>query len=197
MVRFTAKEVRDIFISMTVIAVIFAYLFSGRNINTLIGLIPVTFLTVGVGFVLHELAHKFVAIKYGFHAEFKMWIEGLILAVITTMFGFVFAAPGAVYIQGNYITKEENGKISLAGPLTNIILALLFLLLMPISTFSPLLKMIATFGFAVNSLFAFFNLIPISILDGTKVLKWNPIIWGITMVVALVLTVKSMFGLGM
>jgi Zn-dependent protease len=197
MVRFTAKEVRDIFISMTVIAVIFAYLFSGSNINALIGLIPVTFLTVGVGFVLHELAHKFVAIRYGFHAEFKMWIEGLILAVITTMFGFVFAAPGAVYIQGDYITKEENGKISLAGPITNIILALLFLLLMPISTFSPLLKMIATFGFAVNSLFAFFNLIPISILDGTKVLKWNPIIWGITMVVALVLTVKSMFGLGM
>lgn len=197
MVRFTAKEVRDIFISMTVIAVIFAYLFSGRNINTLIGLIPVTFLTVGVGFVLHELAHKFVAIRYGFHAEFKMWIEGLILAVITTMFGFVFAAPGAVYIQGDYITKEENGKISLAGPLTNIILALLFLLLMQLSSFSPLLKMIATLGFAVNSLFAFFNLIPISILDGTKVLKWNPIIWGITMVVALVLTVKSMFGLGM
>lgn len=197
MVRFTAKEVRDIFISMTVIAVIFAYLFSGRNINTLIGLIPVTFLTVGVGFVLHELAHKFVAIRYGFHAEFKMWVEGLILAVITTMFGFVFAAPGAVYIQGDYITKEENGKISLAGPLTNIILALLFLLLMQLSSFSPLLKMIATLGFAVNSLFAFFNLIPISILDGTKVLKWNPIIWGITMVVALVLTVKSMFGLGM
>lgn len=197
MVRFTAKEVRDIFISMTVIAVIFAYLFSGRNINTLIGLIPVTFLTVGVGFVLHELAHKFVAIRYGFHAEFKMWVEGLILAVITTMFGFVFAAPGAVYIQGDYITKEENGKISLAGPITNIILALLFLLLMPISTFSPLLIRIATLGFAVNSLFAFFNLIPISILDGTKVLKWNPIIWGITMVVALVLTVKSMFGLGM
>lgn len=113
MVRFTAKEVRDIFISMTVIAVIFAYLFSGRNINTLIGLIPVTFLTVGVGFVLHELAHKFVAIRYGFHAEFKMWVEGLILAVITTMFGFVFAAPGAVYIQGDYITKEENGKYPL------------------------------------------------------------------------------------
>lgn len=197
MVGFTAREVRDIFISMTVIAVIFAYLFSGSNINVLISLIPVTFLTVGVGFVLHELAHKFVAIRYGFHAEFKMWVEGLILAVITTMFGFVFAAPGAVYIQGDYITKEENGKISLAGPLTNIILALLFLLLMQISSFSPLLIRIATLGFAVNSLFAFFNLIPISILDGTKVLRWNPIIWGITMVVALVLTVKSMFGLGM
>jgi Zn-dependent protease len=195
MVGFTAKEIRDIFISMTVIAVIFAYLFSGGKINVLVSLIPVTFLTVGVGFVLHELAHKFVAIRYGFQAEFKMWVEGLILAIITTMFGFVFAAPGAVYIQGDYITKEENGKISLAGPLTNIILALFFLMLMPISTFSPLLKMIATFGFAVNSLFAFFNLIPISILDGTKVLKWNPIIWGITTVVALVLTVKSMLGL--
>ena len=36
--------------------------------------------------------------------------------------GIAFAAPGAVYIHGNYISREQNGKISLAGPATNIIL---------------------------------------------------------------------------
>lgn len=198
MVKFTSHEVRDILISMFVIAFIFAYLF-GRNdanaLNALITLIPVTFLTVGVGFVLHELAHKFVAVRYGFQAEFKMWVQGLIFALITAYFGFVFAAPGAVYIHGDYISREENGKISIAGPLTNIILALLFLALMYVPTSSSLITMIATFGFAVNSFLAFFNLIPVSILDGAKVLKWNPVVWGITAVVALILTVKAMFGM--
>lgn len=195
MVKFTSHEVRDIFISMFVIAFIFAYLFSRNNVNALITLFPVTFITVGVGFVLHELAHKFVAVRYGFQAEFKMWVQGLIFAIITAYFGFVFAAPGAVYIHGDYISREENGKISLAGPVTNIILALLFLALMFVPTSSQLITMIATFGFAVNSFLAFFNLIPVSILDGAKVLKWNPVVWGITAVVALILTVKAMFGM--
>ena len=69
MVKFTAREVRDIIISMVVIALIFAYIFSGRNLSNLsnfISLIPITFIAVGLGFVLHELAHKFVAIRYGF-----------------------------------------------------------------------------------------------------------------------------------
>nr|WP_227716955.1 site-2 protease family protein [Methanobacterium paludis] len=180
---------------MFVIAFIFAYLFSRNNVNVLITLFPVTFITVGVGFVLHELAHKFVAIRYGFQAEFKMWVQGLIFAIITAYFGFVFAAPGAVYIHGDYISREENGKISLAGPVTNIILALFFLTLMFVPTSSQLITMIATFGFAVNSFLAFFNLIPVSILDGAKVLKWNPVVWGITAVLALILTVKAMFGM--
>jgi Zn-dependent protease len=195
MVKFTSHEVRDIFISMFVIAFIFAYLFSRNNVNALITLFPVTFITVGVGFVLHELAHKFVAIRYGFQAEFKMWVQGLIFAIITAYFGFVFAAPGAVYIHGDYISREENGKISIAGPLTNIVLALFFLALMFVPTSSSLITMIGTFGFAVNSFLAFFNLIPVSILDGAKVLKWNPVVWGITAVVALILTVKAMFGM--
>ena len=57
-----------------------------------------------------------------------MWVGGLLFALVTAFaVGFVFVAPGAVYIHGNYIKNSENGKISLAGPATNIILALLFL----------------------------------------------------------------------
>lgn len=128
MVRFISREVRDILISMLVITLVFAYLFSGRNFQVLYSsvIIPVTFIAVGMGFVLHELAHKFVAIRYGFWAEYRLWIEGLFLALISAALGFVFAAPGAVYIHGEYISKEQNGKISLAGPATNIILGGLF-----------------------------------------------------------------------
>ncbi|MBZ2164696.1 MULTISPECIES: metalloprotease [Methanobacterium] len=203
MVSFTAREVRDIIISMLVIAVIFAYLINGRNINeNLILLIPSLLVAVGLGFVLHELAHKFVAVRYGFYAEFKMWLEGLIFALFTAfILGFVFVAPGAVYIHGEYISREQNGKISIAGPLVNIALALLFLVLTPFVTKNPtdimgfIFGTIVVYGFIINSILAAFNLIPLGIFDGAKVLRWNPIIWGITFVVAIILAVKAYFGI--
>jgi Zn-dependent protease len=197
MVKFTTTEIRDIIISMLVIATIFAYLFSGRDFNTLIAngyiLIPITLVAVGLGFLLHELAHKFVAIKYGFYAEYRMWPEGLFLALITAYFGFVFAAPGAVYIHGQYISKEENGKISLAGPAVNIILAVIFLGVAYTFSSIEILKALGYLGFTVNSFLALFNLIPFSVLDGAKVFKWNPLIWVGGAGFALLLVLLSMF----
>ncbi len=202
MVSFTAREVRDIVISMLVIAVIFAYLLSGGNLNNFIALIPALLVAVGLGFVLHELAHKFVAVRYGFYAEFRMWMEGLIFALVTAfIFKFVFVAPGAVYIHGENISREQNGKISIAGPLVNIILALLFLSLTPFINHNPtdiggfIFANIVVYGFIINSILAAFNLIPLGIFDGAKVLKWNPILWGITITVAIILAVKAYFGI--
>jgi len=203
MVSFTVREVRDIVISMLVIAIIFAYLLNNRHINEgLLLLIPSLLVAVGLGFVLHELAHKFVAIRYGFYAEFKMWVEGLIFALFTAfMVGFAFVAPGAVYIHGDHISREENGKISIAGPLVNIALALLFLALIPFVIKNPtdimgfIFRTIVVYGFMINSILALFNLIPFGIFDGAKVLRWNPIIWGITFVAAMILAVKAYFGI--
>jgi Zn-dependent protease len=188
MVKFSSSEVRDIIISMLVIAGVFAYIYGNRNINLAINYFPITLIAVGLGFVLHELAHKFVAIHYGFWAEYKLWAEGLVLAVITSYFGIVFAAPGAVYIHGEYISEEQNGKISLAGPMTNIVLALIFLGLLSISSTSPILQAIGFVGFSINSFIALFNLIPFSVLDGAKILRWNPIVWVLTAAAAFIMT---------
>lgn len=188
MVKFSSSEIRDILISMLVIAGVFAYIYSGRNIDLVISYLPITLIAVGLGFVLHELAHKFVAMHYGFWAEYKLWVEGLVLAVVTSYFGIVFAAPGAVYIHGEYISEEQNGKISLAGPLTNIALALIFLGLLSISSASSILYDICLVGFSINSFIALFNLIPFSVLDGAKILRWNPIIWVLTAAVAFIMT---------
>lgn len=202
MVSFTVREVRDIVISMLVIAVIFAYLLSRRDLSNFIALIPALLVAVGLGFVLHELAHKFVAVRYGFYAEFRMWMEGLIFALVTAfLLGFVFVAPGAVYIHGEHISREQNGKISIAGPLVNIVLALLFLSLTPFINHNPtdlwgfIFANIVVYGFIINSILAAFNLIPLGIFDGAKVLKWNPILWGITFAVAVILAVKAYFGI--
>jgi len=59
------------------------------------------FFVIGLGFVLHELAHKLVAQRYGFWAEFRsddrLLMMSLAMAYLT---GFFFAAPGAVWWHG-------------------------------------------------------------------------------------------------
>ena len=193
MVKFTAREIRDIIISLLVISLAFDYIINGRDLDATIASFGYMVVVVGFGFVLHELAHKFAAIRYGYWAEYKMWFQGLILALVTSYFGFVFAAPGAVYVHGYNIKPSENGKISLAGPVTNIILALLFLMFMPLASKNGLLS-IAILGVYINSFLAVFNLLPLVVLDGAKIFRWNPLIWIATMAVAVILLLYSLFG---
>ena len=132
-------------------------------------------LTVGVGFLAHEMAHKIIAQRYGCYAGFKSFNGMLVLAVIMSFFGFVFAAPGAVFING-YVNIEKNGKISLSGPLTNLILALIFFIL-GITISTGFWSNVFGYGFMINSWLALFNMIPVWNLDGTKILMWNKTVY--------------------
>ena len=127
--------------------------------------------TTGTGFALHELAHKFTAQRYGCWAEFRYSRQGLLIALLTASFGFLFAAPGAVYIAGN-VGKRENGIISLAGPLTNILVALAMFPVAILLNPSYIAYAAMTVAF-FNSFLAIFNMVPIMPLDGAKVLKWG------------------------
>lgn len=201
MLQFSKTETKDLSIAIIVITLLFAYLYSNGTFGMMIYLIPISLVTIGLSFILHELGHKYVAQKYGFFAEFRKWNTGLLIAIITGLFGFIFLAPGAVYI-GSYtgiITDEENGKISIAGPIVNIILAVIFLLIeislkpffllsSPLSTYLMITAMI---GFHINSFLALFNLLPIPMLDGSKVMKWNLPLWIVSIAVAGLLTYAS------
>jgi Zn-dependent protease len=83
-----------------VISLAFAIAMSGFSVSKIIIVFFVSALTVGVAFLLHELAHKLVAQHYGCYAEFRSFDNMLILAIVMSFFGFVFAAPGAVMISG-------------------------------------------------------------------------------------------------
>lgn len=171
-------ETTELFISWVTITVAFALVLSKLNFGNFLNDLPIAAIGVGTGFVLHELAHKYVAIRYGAKAEFRHWNFGLILAIalpLITFGNFLFAAPGAVYIYGKDISRKENGIISLAGPATNIALAAVFLGLGFSGFFSSIFLSVA----AINIFLATFNLIPFFPLDGSKVFAWNPVIWGI------------------
>ncbi len=133
----------------------------------------VSAVTVGLGFLLHELSHKVLAQKYGCFAEFRAFDVMLVLAIIMSFFGFIIAAPGAVFISGR-VDTEANGKISSAGISMNILLSSLFLL--SAFVFGP--NIISFLGAYINALLAAFNLIPVWQFDGSKVFAWNKVVYG-------------------
>ena len=200
MFKFTKREVIDLLISFVVISIGFCILYSGRDLNGIIALLPIIMLGVGCGFIFHELGHKLSAMHYGYWAEYKMWVYGLVIALISSFFGFIFAAPGAVYIYGPNMTDRENGIISLAGPIINIAITLIFLVILfslgnsiMLSETNSIIAIICIIGAKINSFLALFNLLPIPTLDGSKVLKWNILIWLVTIVVAGILVYFTMF----
>jgi Zn-dependent protease len=203
--RITRREEADLFVAWIAISIAFAIIFISPGgflsfnprVNPLEALVffGISLVTVGIGFILHEMAHKFTAIRFGYWAEFRKDNMMLLVAVaLAALVGIVFAAPGATVIYNNAmygrgISREENGKISAAGPVTNLLLCVPFagLLLyggMTEAYGNSLFAMIGMVGLQVNAMIATFNMLPISILDGKKVLAWNPAIFVILIAAA-------------
>ena len=186
---FSKIEIRDITISILVLTAAFTIifgdwkLFSDDDVINIIFWFVASFLMVILSFMLHELGHKFTAQRMGAWSEYRMYPLGLAICLIGSLFGILFAAPGAVYISGN-ITKEMNGKISLAGPIVNVIISLISLLLCVAIGSGLASSLFFLLGY-MNAFLALFNLLPITPLDGSKILKWNPAVY-IMMVVAAV-----------
>jgi len=179
-------ELVDIAKAWVVISLTFAFLFSGITLsseNSFFSglesskfwlLTLVSLITVGVGFLFHELAHKLVAQHYGCVAEFRSFDEMLLLALgLAIVIGFTFIAPGAVMISG-MITRKENGIISIAGPLTNYTLAMIFL---GLQFLIPNWSFVFSIGLGANLWLGLFNMIPLFNFDGVKIWRWNIPAW--------------------
>ncbi len=196
--RFSSHEIKDLWFAGIMISLAFAILLSGGfrvfsslNRTFLLSFI-IAFFTAGIGFLLHEMMHKLVAQRYGLWAEFHAFYNMLWLALAFSFLGFIFAAPGAVFIRGN-MTRERNGRISLAGPMTNIILAILFLIGLILAGKEGIISYLMSVGLTINSLLAAFNMIPAMPFDGAKIIAWSKGIYGITTAIAIGLFIASFF----
>lgn len=197
--RFSATEIKHITLALLALAFAFSLILYREKI--FVGFFsykPIFFINsliaVGFAFVLHELAHKFVAQRKNCIAEFRAWPAGLFIAVAMALFtrgGFVFAAPGAVMIAPFHKTKngirktklttQDIGLIGVAGPLVNIVLAGLFGLLM----FTGL--EVFHISAQINAWLAIFNLIPFALLDGQKIMRWDFRVWFAMILVSVIL----------
>ncbi|CAF31073.1 site-2 protease family protein [Methanococcus maripaludis] len=187
---FNRVELKDLLISSIAIAIVVVWPrgFPTFNIGFFLHFIA-ALLTVGIAFIFHELAHRTVARHFGAWSEFRAWYEGLALAIfLKIILGFTFIAPGAVYIHKDYLKTKENGLISVAGPLTNIVLAVLFMILpIPAIYYSGYYVDISSYGYFVNIFLAMFNLLPIYPFDGSKVMRWNFLVWAVLFIPLIVL----------
>lgn len=157
----------------------------GRLTSKFFSSFIIALVVVGTGFLFHELSHKIVAQRYKHFAEFRSFDEMLFLAVIMSFFGFVVAAPGAVMIKARHYNIRQSGRISAAGPLMNLVLALIFfgaLFLFKEGFLGTLLK----YGFMINSWLALFNMVPVWMFDGAKIFKWNKSVWIAMVLIAVV-----------
>jgi Zn-dependent protease len=140
-------------------------------------------------FLVHELAHKFTAQKRGLWAEFRLNLWGTLLTFASVILPFKMIAPGAMMISGT-TDKKSILKISIAGPITNIIFASVFF----VTSFT--LQTIAlpySYAFAfvgyINAIMAVLNLLPFSILDGYKIFSVNKKVWAISFIPSVILVI--------
>lgn len=198
MTQVSSREVVHLVASMVVLTIAFTY--PSLNPVTL----AIVAFSVGVAFIFHELAHKFTAQRYGYFADFEASSTGLLMALglsIMTNGSFVFAAPGAVMIRGKKVfyssiedyhmdsrkTEKELAYVSVSGAVTNLILAISFLVISYLMPPLSIEYMVLRTGAFINVFLAGFNMIPFGPLDGAKVWRYNRALWAIVMVPSVVL----------
>lgn len=146
------------------------------------------FLTIFIAaFLVHELAHKFLAQYYGSWAEFRAQMYGLIITAMSALpfIPFKFIAPGAVMV--GLSDRNKFGRVALIGPITNLVMGFAFLISTYIFPYHSYLYTGASF----NAWIAMFNLLPFGTLDGQKIFDWNKKAWVSTMCITMSLFVVS------
>ena len=137
-------------------------------------------------FLVHEIAHKIVAQKKGLWAEFRLTTWGAVLTFVSVFLPFKMISPGAMMIAGTP-NGDELVKISIAGPITNIIFSST-LLGLAFALQSSLFFGMLFFAAYINAFMAIFNLIPFGVLDGYKIFSFNKKLWILAFIPSLVLT---------
>ena len=197
-IYFSPKELKHLIVAAFLVAGVgfSSFLYSSyfaADWITGFGVFGIFALILTVSFLSHEIAHKVSAQRRGLWAEFRLTLWGALLTLIsfiTPMFKII--SPGAIMISGS-TGLEEMGRISIAGPATNILFAAALSALALISSDFQWIFFFAAF---LNAFMAFFNLVPFGILDGFKIFQWNKKIWGVAFAASVILMIINYTSVG-
>lgn len=143
---------------------------------------PVVFLSFVIAFLLslslHEAAHAFVANRLGDPTAKLMGRLSLNplkhLDLFGTIFlfivGFGWGSPVPINPSNFKNEKLDSLKVALAGPTTNLLLALAFGLIFRLDPSNVILSQILITIISLNIIWMIFNLLPIPPLDGSHIL---------------------------
>ena len=178
--HFSKTEINHLTLATLAFTLALAFMFSGGIMGALSD--PSAFLVYGVlalvtftpGFLVHEIAHKIQARKYGCWAEFRASPSGLRWGVLlAAIVGIVFMAPGAVMVAGN-TTKEQFGKVALAGPVSNVVLWCIGLVFaVAIGGTGGSADEVIHLWMWANGILGALNMLPFGPLDGKKIKTWS------------------------
>jgi len=140
-------------------------------------------------FLFHEFGHRQVAKHFGLQTKFRLLTFGMILTVFGLISGLIslitgsislpiLALPGAVVVLGLDKVDRTTGLCKAAGPIVNLVYGSILLIIsfiIPKETFP--LNLLIGYAAALNFMLGLFNMIPIGILDGQNIWKWNKSIY--------------------
>ena len=123
--------------------------------------------------IIHELAHKFVALGFGMNAVFSAFYRTtftLMLGVLTiiskiTGFGFMFFVPGFVRISGPG-TPYQYALAAFAGPFVNLVLWLGAWYILKRKRYKKRHYLLLQLTKRINMFLFIFNMLPIPGFDG-------------------------------
>ncbi|MBI4150484.1 hypothetical protein HY488_03700 [Candidatus Woesearchaeota archaeon] len=176
---FTPEELRALVIGILLTGFMFSFdewgttTFSlSEGLRNLVNAI----LIATLAFLVHQSAQRIVALSVGFKLEYRIWMYGIIIGLALTIVSrgkLWLLAPGGIiayHLVGHRIGSFRYGlnywplgMIGLVGPLSNLVLAMVFKLLLLLAPTNVLLQQAMVF----NIWFALFTILPIPPLDGS------------------------------
>lgn len=175
--KFSLAETRNLLIAILVLTFIFAFNDGRETFDSVLwfGNFIKVLIIVVISVFIHESAHKLVGLSASYRTDFRLWPYGIVIGLLLTVVSngkLYFLAPGGVLIHhlaihrlGMFrygLSSFYSTFIAFAGPLANIVLALIVKII-SFSFPSQLLTAIIT----INLWYAIFSSLPIPPLDGS------------------------------